>query len=67
MAELTFLTITAKPEKFFHHFSPLRMVKNLWVHRDLIGQITWREIIGRYRTDTGWDSFSIGGVNVSGV
>jgi lipopolysaccharide transport system permease protein len=49
MAELISLTITSKPDRLFHHFSPVRMVKNLWLHRDLIGQITLREIMGRYR------------------
>jgi lipopolysaccharide transport system permease protein len=42
-------TITASPVGLRSLFSPIKMIKNLWEHRDLISQITKREIAGRYK------------------
>jgi lipopolysaccharide transport system permease protein len=41
--------ITAHSESVLHYLNPLSMARNLWRHRDLIGQFTRREIEGRYR------------------
>ncbi|MDM8524628.1 ABC transporter permease [Desulfococcaceae bacterium HSG8] len=30
-------------------FSPLKIIAHLWQYRDLIRQLTWREVIGRYK------------------
>ncbi|MHB8773169.1 MAG: ABC transporter permease [Syntrophales bacterium] len=30
-------------------FNPIRIVAHLWNYRDLIRQLTWREIVGRYK------------------
>lgn len=30
-------------------FNPLQIVKHLWQYRDLIRQLTWREVAGRYK------------------
>ncbi len=32
--------------------NPVRVAHRLWSDRDLIGQLTWREITGRYRSST---------------
>lgn len=29
--------------------SPIAMVRRLWLHRELIRQMTWRDVLGRYR------------------
>jgi lipopolysaccharide transport system permease protein len=42
-------TITASPASLRSLFHPKKMIKNLWEHRDLIRQITKREIAGRYK------------------
>jgi lipopolysaccharide transport system permease protein len=42
-------TITARSESVLHYLNPIKMARNLWLHRDLIGQFTRREIEGRYR------------------
>jgi lipopolysaccharide transport system permease protein len=41
--------ITARSESVLHYLNPIKMARNLWLHRDLIGQFTRREIEGRYR------------------
>jgi lipopolysaccharide transport system permease protein len=41
--------ITARSEGVLHFLNPIKMVRNLWHHRDLIRQFTHREIEGRYR------------------
>jgi len=38
--------IDKSPVKFFN---PLEMAAHLWQYRDLIRQLTWREVAGRYR------------------
>jgi lipopolysaccharide transport system permease protein len=30
-------------------FNPVRIVAHLWKYRDLIRQLTWREVVGRYK------------------
>ena len=35
-----------------HPASPLAMARSLWGHRDLIGQMTRREVVGRYKGST---------------
>src|SRR5688572_13432080 len=41
--------ITSRSESVLHYLNPIKMVRNLWHHRDLIRQFTRREIEGRYR------------------
>ena len=31
------------------YFNPVRSVAHLWKYRDLIRQLTWREVVGRYK------------------
>ena len=40
----------ATPRPFRSFLNPVRMVRNLWSRRDLILQLTQRDIVGRYRT-----------------
>jgi lipopolysaccharide transport system permease protein len=42
-------SITARPESVLRYLNPIKMVRNLWHHRDLIRQFTRREIEGRYK------------------
>jgi lipopolysaccharide transport system permease protein len=35
---------------FLHHANPAVFIPALWRHRYLIGQLTWREVTGRYRS-----------------
>lgn len=41
--------ITARPRSVTQYLNPLSLVRNLWQHRDLIRQFTWRDIEGRYK------------------
>jgi lipopolysaccharide transport system permease protein len=41
--------ITARSDSVLRHLSPIAMARNLWRHRNLIGQFTRREIEGRYK------------------
>jgi lipopolysaccharide transport system permease protein len=41
--------ITANPESLHRLFSPIRMTNNIWRNRNLISQMTWREIASRYK------------------
>jgi lipopolysaccharide transport system permease protein len=50
MREIPFsVSITPRPEGLANLFNPFRIIGNLWAQRDLIRQITRREIAGRYR------------------
>lgn len=42
-------TNTAQSPSLWHYTNPLHLARNLWHHRELIRQFTWREIQGRYR------------------
>ena len=42
-------TYTPGGEPVRKFLNPVRMVPHLWRHRYLIGQLTWREVIGRYK------------------
>src|SRR5215471_10559134 len=39
----------SRSASFVHYLHPLRMVRNLWKHRELIAQLTRREITQRYQ------------------
>lgn len=41
--------ISARPGSVTYNLNPFNLVRNLWRHRDLIGQFTRREVEGRYR------------------
>jgi lipopolysaccharide transport system permease protein len=41
--------ITARADGVARHLNPVTLARNLWRHRDLIGQFTRREVEGRYR------------------
>jgi lipopolysaccharide transport system permease protein len=43
-------TYSAEPERVWKFFNPVRISRNLWSERDLIRQLTLREVIGRYRS-----------------
>lgn len=51
MASLTPSTqlITARRDSARQYTNPLKMARHLWSHRELIGQFTKRESIGRYK------------------
>lgn len=36
-------------ESVIGFFNPVRIVAHLWKYRDLIRQLTWREVVGRYK------------------
>lgn len=42
-------TISPRGESVGGFFNPVRIVADLWKYRDLIRQLTWREIVGRYK------------------
>lgn len=42
-------TLTARSEGIWQYINPIRGVRNIWKHRELIRQFTQREIEGRYR------------------
>jgi lipopolysaccharide transport system permease protein len=42
-------TISPKGESVTGFFNPVRIVAHLWKYRDLIRQLTWREVVGRYK------------------
>src|SRR5512147_76594 len=41
--------ISPRGEGVRRFFNPLRIAAHLWQYRDLIRQLTWREVVGRYR------------------
>jgi lipopolysaccharide transport system permease protein len=41
--------ITTQSLPVTHFLSPVRLERNLWAHRDLIRQLTWRNVLSRYR------------------
>jgi lipopolysaccharide transport system permease protein len=48
MAERTKI-ISPRGESVTRFFNPVRIVAHLWKYRDLIRQLTWREVVGRYK------------------
>ena len=42
-------TISPGGESVRGFFNPVRIVAHLWKYRDLIRQLTWREVVGRYK------------------
>jgi lipopolysaccharide transport system permease protein len=42
-------TISPRGESVTGFFNPVRIVAHLWKYRDLIRQLTWREVVGRYK------------------
>ena len=42
-------TISPRGESVAGFFNPARVVAHLWKYRDLIRQLTWREVVGRYK------------------
>ncbi|MCX5855311.1 MAG: ABC transporter permease [Deltaproteobacteria bacterium] len=41
--------ITPGGERVGGFFNPVRIAAHLWQYRDLIRQLTWREVVGRYK------------------
>lgn len=41
--------ISARGESVRGFLNPVRIVAHLWKYRDLIRQLTWREVVGRYK------------------
>ncbi len=41
--------ISPEGESVSGFFNPVRIVAHLWKYRDLIRQLTWREVVGRYK------------------
>lgn len=41
--------ISARPGSVTQYLNPVSLARNLWQHRDLIRQFTWRDIEGRYK------------------
>jgi lipopolysaccharide transport system permease protein len=41
--------ILPRGESVIKFFNPLKISSHLWKYRDLIRQLTWREIVGRYK------------------
>ncbi len=41
--------ITARQDSARQYANPVEMVRHLWQHRELIGQFTKREVLGRYK------------------
>jgi len=41
--------ISSGGESVIGFFNPVRIVAHLWKYRDLIRQLTWREVVGRYK------------------
>ena len=41
--------ISARPASARQHLNPLKMARNLWSHRELIGQFTKRQVLQRYK------------------
>lgn len=48
MSEQT-TTITPHSDKTAQYCNPLTLCRHFWQHRDLIRQLTWREVMGRYK------------------
>jgi lipopolysaccharide transport system permease protein len=49
-AESSSLTIiSSRPESAWQYVNPLTMIRNLWAQRDLLRQLTVREVMGRYK------------------
>jgi len=42
-------TISPRGESISGFFNPVRIGTHLWKYRDLIRQLTWREVVGRYK------------------
>jgi lipopolysaccharide transport system permease protein len=42
-------TISARPDSARQYANPLKMARNLWSHRELIGQFTKRQVLQRYK------------------
>ena len=36
-------------ESVIRFFNPVRIAMHLWKYRNLIRQLTWREVVGRYK------------------
>jgi lipopolysaccharide transport system permease protein len=49
MAYKTRTIISPSGESAIRFFNPLQIASHLWRYRDLIQQLTWREVIGRYK------------------
>ena len=49
MAYKTRTIIFPSGESAIRFFNPFQIVSHLWKYRDLIQQLTWREVIGRYK------------------
>ena len=41
--------ISPRGESVRGFVNPIRIVAHLWKYRDLIRQLTWREVVGRYK------------------
>ncbi len=41
--------ISPRSDHTAQYFNPLRIAVHLWQFRDLIGQLAWREVMGRYK------------------
>jgi lipopolysaccharide transport system permease protein len=41
--------ISPQGESVIRFFNPVRIAIHLWQYRDLIRQLTWREVVGRYK------------------
>ena len=44
-----FKTISSRGESVVRFFNPIHIVIHLWKYRNLIKQLTWREVVGRYK------------------
>lgn len=47
--ELSATVITTHSLSVRHYLRPATLLRTLWVHRELIRQLTWRNVLGRYR------------------
>lgn len=50
METVSIITTRSQPVRYF--LNPLVLLRTLWRHRDLIRQLTWRNVLGRYRGST---------------
>jgi lipopolysaccharide transport system permease protein len=41
--------ISVRRKRVSGYFNPIRIPMHLWKYRDLIRQLTWREVVGRYK------------------
>jgi lipopolysaccharide transport system permease protein len=49
--------VSSRAAHFVRHMNPIALVARIWRYRDLVWQLTWREVTGRYRSSLlgfGW-------------